>query len=168
MRRRRRRRRRRTKVDETRGILVCGHSRCLQPTIMIIAPESWVLLGQCAAPALLSTSSYFQTRVPLPPSSALFLRVLYRGFYFQPFTFSRGSDGFKSIDSLFRRAKNQIRYISHRRKRARYSARWYHIALHSARGSASNRSLYISRTNSARNRVSCWNNGSSDPQGRTK
>lgn len=30
----------RTKVDETRGILVCGHSRCLQPTIMIIAPES--------------------------------------------------------------------------------------------------------------------------------
>jgi len=39
-RRRRRRRRRRTKVDETRGILVCGHSRCLQPTIMIIAPES--------------------------------------------------------------------------------------------------------------------------------
>lgn len=30
----------RTKVDETRGILVCGHSRSLQPTIMIIAPES--------------------------------------------------------------------------------------------------------------------------------
>lgn len=29
-----------TKVDETRGILVCGYSRCLQPTIMIIAPES--------------------------------------------------------------------------------------------------------------------------------
>lgn len=27
-----------TKVDETRAILVCGHSRCLQPTIMIIAP----------------------------------------------------------------------------------------------------------------------------------
>lgn len=28
-----------TKVDETRAILVCGHSRCLQPTIMIIAPD---------------------------------------------------------------------------------------------------------------------------------
>lgn len=27
-----------TKVDETRAILVCGHNRCLQPTIMIIAP----------------------------------------------------------------------------------------------------------------------------------
>lgn len=27
-----------TKVDETRAILVCGHSRCPKPTIMIIAP----------------------------------------------------------------------------------------------------------------------------------
>lgn len=37
---RKKKERKKTKADETRGILVCGHNRCLQPTIMIIAPES--------------------------------------------------------------------------------------------------------------------------------
>jgi len=40
----------RTKVDETRGILVCGHSRCLQPTIMIIAPGVLSLVRPTCSP----------------------------------------------------------------------------------------------------------------------
>lgn len=105
------------------------------------------MLGQRAAPALLSTSSYFQTRVPLSPPPP-FLAPLPSDIPAASSTFNplRLLAGVRLVQtdrfslSLSRRAKDQIRYIPHRR-----NPMMIYIALYSTLDPSNRSSISLAR-----------------------